>query len=107
VRKLCATLSRVRDFDELVRGAESAPIGGWDFSGLDERAVEERPSWHYFDRVAERADTVATLLELQAGTRSMVGSLLLLPSLAVATEGFPLSRGPCAHSCCRFGPPDA
>jgi SAM-dependent methyltransferase len=81
----------VRDFDELVREAELAPIGGWDFSWLDERAIEERPSWHYFDKVTERAATVATLLEVQAGVGSMVGSLPSLPSLAVATEGFPPS----------------
>jgi SAM-dependent methyltransferase len=79
------------DFDELVREAELAPTEGWDFSWLDGRAIEERPSWHYFDRVAERAATVATLLEMEAGVGSMIGSLPMLPSLAVATEGFPLS----------------
>jgi hypothetical protein len=68
-----------------------APIEGWDFSWLDGRAIEERPSWHCFDRVAERAATVATLLEVEAGVGSMIGSLPMLPSLAVATECFPLS----------------
>jgi SAM-dependent methyltransferase len=34
---------------------------------------------------------VATLLEVQAGVGSMVGSLPSLPSLAVATEAFPPS----------------
>ena len=91
VRQRRANLSAVRDFDELVREAESAPIGGWDFSWLDGRAIEERPSWHYFDRVAERAAIVETLLEVQAGTGSMIASLPALPPLAVATEGFPPS----------------
>lgn len=81
----------MNDFDELVRQAELAPTETWDFSWLDGRAVEERPSWHYFDRVVERIATVATVLEVQAGTGSMMGSLPLLPSLAVATEGFPPS----------------
>lgn len=81
----------MRDFDELVREAELAPIEGWNFGWLDGRAIEERPSWHYFDRVAERTAGVATLLEVQAGVGSMIGTLPSLPSLAVATEGFPSS----------------
>src|SRR3954468_18100242 len=79
------------DFDELVREAELAPIDSWDFSWLDGRAIEDRPSWRYFDRAAERAARVATLLEVQAGVGSMIGALPSLPSLAVATEGFPPS----------------
>lgn len=79
------------DFDGLVHEAASAPIGGWDFGWLDGRASEERPSWHYFDRVAERAANATALLEVQAGTGSMIGRLPSLPSLAVATEGFPPS----------------
>ena len=79
------------DFDELVREAELAPIEGWDFSWLDGRAIEARPTWQYFDRVVERAATVASLLEVQAGVGSMIGSLPSRPSLAVATEGFPPS----------------
>jgi SAM-dependent methyltransferase len=81
----------MEDFDELVREAESAPVGGWDFSWLAGRATEERPRWRYFDRVAKRAAGVTTLLELQAGVGSMIGSLPSLPPLAVATEGFPPS----------------
>jgi hypothetical protein len=79
------------DFEELVHEAEGAPIGGWDFGWLDGRAIEDRPSWRYFDRVAERGATVASLLEIQAGVGSMIGSLPVIPSRAVATEGFPPS----------------
>jgi SAM-dependent methyltransferase len=81
----------MRDFDELVCEAELAPIGGWDFSWLDGRAIEERPSWHYFDRVVERAGSVASVLELQAGVGAMIGSLPVRPPLAVAAEGYPPS----------------
>jgi SAM-dependent methyltransferase len=77
-------------FDELVREAERAPVV-WDFEQLEARAVEERPSWHYFDRVAERAAACSTLLEVEAGVGRMTGSLPVLPRLAVATEGFPPS----------------
>lgn len=79
---------RVSDFHELVDDAERAPIGAWDFGWLDGRAVEDRPTWRYFDRVAERVADVSTLLEVQAGVGSMIGALLPLPRLSVATEGF-------------------
>ena len=78
-------------FDELLREAEHAPVGGWDFGWLEGRAVEERPSWHYFDRVAERAAACSTLLEVEAGVGRMIGSLPVIPRSAVATEGFPPS----------------
>jgi SAM-dependent methyltransferase len=81
----------VAGFDELVREAELAPVGGWDFVWLEGRAVEERPSWHYFDRVAERAAGCSTLLEVEAGVGRMIGSLPTTPPRAVATEGFPPS----------------
>ncbi|HEY2812513.1 MAG TPA: hypothetical protein VGJ03_03505 [Acidimicrobiales bacterium] len=79
------------DFDELVGEAEAARNDRWDFTWLEGRAIEERPSWHYFDRVMERAAQVTTLLEVEAGVGSMIGKLPSLPSVAVATEGFPPS----------------
>ena len=85
------------DFDELVDDAAMAPIDGWDFGYLDGRALEERPSWHYFDRVAERAASVASVLEVQAGVGAMIDRLPVLPPRAVATEGFPPSVAVAAH----------
>jgi SAM-dependent methyltransferase len=81
----------VTDFDQLVAEAAQVPIEGWDFGWLDGRAIEERPTWRYFDRVVERAADVSTLLEVQAGVGSMIGRLPSLPMLSVATEGFPPS----------------
>lgn len=75
-------------FEDLVEDAEQAPIGGWDFSWLDGRAAEDRPSWRYFDRVVERAAIATTMLEVQAGVGTMTGRLPNLPELSVATEGF-------------------
>jgi SAM-dependent methyltransferase len=77
-----------RSFDELVAEAEEAPILGWDFSWLDGRAIEERPTWRYFDRVAERAAGVDSLLELQVGSGSMIAALPTAPHLTVGTEGY-------------------
>lgn len=53
-----------------------------------EDTTEDRPSWRYFERVAERVVDVASVVELQAGTGSMIGRLPELPALAVATEGW-------------------
>jgi SAM-dependent methyltransferase len=78
----------VREFERLVTEAERAPIDSWDFSWLDGRAVEEPPSWRYFDRVAEHAGRVSTLLEVQAGVGTMIASLPSPPTLAIATEGY-------------------
>ncbi len=78
----------MRNFDDLVDEASRAPAGAWDFSWLTGRAVEERPTWRYFERVVDRAATVSTLLDVQAGVGSMIGNLPALPALSVATEGF-------------------
>lgn len=78
-------------FDDLIDEAERAPLDAWDFGWLEGRAVEDRPSWRYFDRVAERTADVSALLEAQAGVGAMVGALPSLPALSVATEGFPPS----------------
>jgi SAM-dependent methyltransferase len=75
-------------FEGLVDEAERAPIEGWDFSWLAGRAIEERPTWRYFDRVVERVSRVSALLEVQAGVGAMIGNLPHLPPLSVATEGF-------------------
>jgi SAM-dependent methyltransferase len=78
----------VRSFDELIAEAERAPIDGWDFSWLDGRATEERPSWHYAKRVAERAAAAETMLDVQSGGGEMLAALPHLPPLLVASEGY-------------------
>jgi SAM-dependent methyltransferase len=76
-----------RPFDDLVGEAERAPIDGWDFGWLEGRATEERPSWRYFDLVAARVPTVASLLDVQTGAGTMIADLATLPPLTVASEG--------------------
>lgn len=78
-----------RSFDELVFEADRAPITGWDFSWLAGRAVEDRPTWRYFDLVADRVTHVDSLLELQVGSGAMIGALPTVPALTVGTEGYP------------------
>jgi SAM-dependent methyltransferase len=78
----------VRSFDELIDEAERVPIDGWDFSWLDGRATEARPSWHYAERVAERAAAVETMLDVQSGGGEMLATLPQLPAVMVASEGY-------------------
>lgn len=76
------------DFDQLVNEVFSAPADRWDFSWLEGRATEERPSWRYFDRVCERVPNARRLLDLDAGTGNMLDDLPHLPPLAVATDSY-------------------
>jgi len=77
-----------RSFDDLVAEADAAPITGWDFSWLDGRATEERPSWHYAERVAERAAGAERMLDLECGDGRLVAELPTLPHLVVGAEGY-------------------
>jgi SAM-dependent methyltransferase len=76
-------------FDELIAEAEAAPIEGWDFSWLEGRATEDRPSWRYSERVADRAAGVSRMLDLQTGGGEMLTGLPQVPPLMVAAEAYP------------------
>lgn len=81
-------MSAVRGFDELIAEGASAPITGWDFSWLEGRATEERPSWRHFDRVGARVATATRLLDVQTGVGNMIADLPALPPVTVATDGY-------------------
>ena len=78
-----------RTFDELVTEAEAAPMSGWDFSWLEGRATEERPSWGFSRLLHERIGTVNAALDLQTGGGEVLAAAPTLPRLLVATEGWP------------------
>ena len=77
-----------RSFEVLVAEAEAAPIEGWDFTWLEGRAREERPSWGYSGLVAERYRTASAVLDVQSGGGEMLSELPQLPPLLVAAEGW-------------------
>lgn len=84
-----ATIGLVaRSCDELVEEAARAPIVGWDFSWLDGRATEERPTWGYSRMLAARAAVVSSLLDLQTGGGELLSQLPHLPRLTAATEAW-------------------
>ncbi len=76
-------------FDELVAEAESAPVEGWEFSWLDGRATEERPSWGYSRMLAQRMATASAALDIQTGGGEVLAGVARLPGVMVATESWP------------------
>jgi SAM-dependent methyltransferase len=84
----CEAHAMAADFDDLIDGALGAPADTWDFSWLEGRATEERPSWRYFDRVSERLPNTQRLLDVDAGTGNMLADLPQLPPLTVATDSY-------------------
>jgi SAM-dependent methyltransferase len=76
-------------FDELVAEAAAAPVDGWDFSWLDGRATEQRPSWGYQRTIAARLPAASAALDVQTGGGEVLAGVPVLPPLMVATEGWP------------------
>lgn len=84
-----------RSFDELVAEAVTAPVDGWEFSWLDGRATEQRPSWGYQRQLARRLSGVGAAVDLHTGGGEVLAGLEKLPQFATfpptmaATESWP------------------
>lgn len=78
-----------RTFDELVSEADAADIDGWDFSWLEGRAVEQRPSWGYQRLMAARLATARAALDIQTGGGEVLGGADTFPPTMAATESWP------------------
>ncbi|MEV4601779.1 class I SAM-dependent methyltransferase [Amycolatopsis sp. NPDC049253] len=76
-------------FDELVAEATSVSVAGWDFSWLDGRASEQRPSWGYQRLIGTRLAHVQSALDIQTGGGEVLAGVPALPPLTVATESWP------------------
>jgi len=76
-------------FDDLVDEAATAPIDGWDFSWLDGRATEERPSWGYQRLMSQRLATVSAGLDIDTGGGEVLAGAPTFPATMVATESWP------------------
>lgn len=75
-------------FDALVAEASAAPTEGWDFSWLDGRATEQRPSWGYQRLMATRLAGVSSALDLQTGGGEVLAGAAVLPPRMLATESW-------------------
>jgi SAM-dependent methyltransferase len=78
-----------RTFDELVAEAAAAPTEGWDFSWLEGRATEQRPSWGYQRTMGERMARASAALDIQTGGGEVLAGVPRRAPLTVATEGWP------------------
>jgi len=79
----------VRDFDDLVAEAQDADVSGWDFSWLDGRATEQRPSWGYQQLMSQRLATVCAGLDIQTGGGEVLAGAERFPLTMAATESWP------------------
>jgi len=78
-----------RTFDDLVAEADAAPVDGWDFSWLDGRATEERPSWGYQRLMSRRLATVSAACDLDTGGGEVLAGARTFPPTMAATESWP------------------
>ncbi|MEU8899193.1 class I SAM-dependent methyltransferase [Nocardia sp. NPDC048505] len=78
-----------RTFEELVTEAAAVPVDGWDFSWLDGRATEQRPSWGYQRLMSARLGEVEAALDIQTGGGEVLAGAARLPRTMVATESWP------------------
>ena len=74
--------------DDLISEAFDAPIQGWDFSWLDGRGEETRPSWDYSAIVREAAASSSRLLDIDTGGGEFLARLAPFPGSVTATEGY-------------------
>jgi SAM-dependent methyltransferase len=78
-----------RTFEDLVAEAESVSVAGWDFSWLDGRATEERPSWGYQRLLRGRLADVASALDIYTGGGEVLAGAAPFPPTMAATEPWP------------------
>jgi SAM-dependent methyltransferase len=77
------------EFDELITDAASADVSGWDFSWLDGRATEQRPTWGYQRLMSARLGSVASALDIQTGGGEVLDGAPRFPRTMAATESYP------------------
>ncbi|MCB5909116.1 class I SAM-dependent methyltransferase [Streptomyces pinistramenti] len=78
-----------RTFEEFVDEAGSVSVDGWDFSWLDGRATEARPSWGYQRLMSARLATVSAALDIQTGGGEVLAGAARFPPVMAATESWP------------------
>src|ERR1700757_694177 len=78
-----------RTFEDLVAEADSACVDGWDFSWLDGRATEERPTWGYQRLLSSRLATVSAALDIHTGGGEVLSGAGPFPPTMAAIETWP------------------
>jgi SAM-dependent methyltransferase len=78
-----------RTFEDLVAEADSVSVDGWDFSWLDGRATEERPSWGYQRLLSRRLANVSAALDIHTGGGEVLAGAQPFPPTMAALETWP------------------
>jgi SAM-dependent methyltransferase len=78
-----------RTFEDLVAEADSVSVDGWDFSWLDGRATEERPSWGYQRMLSQRLANVSAAVDLHTGGGEVLAGAGPFPPTMAALETWP------------------
>jgi SAM-dependent methyltransferase len=79
-----------RSFEDLVSEADSVSVAGWDFSWLEGRATEERPSWGYQRLLRGRLAAAKSALDIYTGGGEVLaGAGPPFPPTMAATEPWP------------------
>jgi SAM-dependent methyltransferase len=78
-----------RTFDDLVTEAATAPVDGWDFSWLDGRATEQRPSWGYQRQMSQRLARASAALDIDTGGGEVLAGAEAFPPTMAAVESWP------------------
>jgi SAM-dependent methyltransferase len=78
-----------RTFEDFIAEASSVSVDGWDFSWLDGRATEERPSWGYQAAMGAKMTSARAALDIQTGGGEVLAGASHLAPLTVATEAWP------------------
>jgi SAM-dependent methyltransferase len=78
-----------RTFEDLVAEADAVSVDGWDFSWLDGRATEQRPSWGYQRLLRQRLSTVSAALDIHTGGGEVLAGAGPFPPTMAAIETWP------------------
>ncbi|WP_067704745.1 class I SAM-dependent methyltransferase [Nocardia jejuensis] len=78
-----------RTFDDFIDEATAVSVDGWNFSWLDGRATEQRPSWGFQRQQARRLATAGAALDIQTGGGEVLAEAEKFPPTLVATESWP------------------
>ena len=78
-----------RTFEDLVAEAGTVSVAGWDFSWLDGRATEQRPSWGYQRLMSERLGRARAALDIETGGGEVLAGAERFPPTMAATESWP------------------
>ncbi len=90
-------------FEAFLDIGSSADVSGWDFSWLNGRATEERPSWGYARQLAERLSQATASLDIQTGGGEVLSEATIFPPTGVLAPERRQSNAPptSARSSCR------